>query len=491
MFGKVRPAKAPLGARIIASARTHMLRGIIVVVPLGVTVYALQFCYDLTAGYLAPIIRKITGTGADSVLSGSMPESVMTGILPESFVTGTLPEIVIICVSIALFLGLLFVLGIIAAATAGRRTIALFEYVIRKIPLVKSVYGASKQMVDVLRPKDAGSNYEAAVLVDFPFPGVKSLGFITGRLTLQDEVEYYRVFVLTTPNPTSGYLEIFPKEFVQTCGLSVEDALKASMSAGILMPETLQDGPILAAESNGGRAPAGNRKRVVVSAKPSYWSRNKAIIRNRLLSGLLLLVPLACTVVVVRFIFGLTVGRVTPYTRVFLAHMPHWALLGLSLVIFIAGLWAIGTVATAVVGQRLIALGEFVIERIPMVRAIYGASKQIVETLALQSDGPGAGLEAPVLVEFPYPGVRALGFLVGRIRRNDGTEMCKIFLPTAPNISVGLFLMYKTEDVFLCGLTVDEAIRMVVSLGILSPDRMTLSPVAAWPSPGSGQAVGP
>jgi uncharacterized membrane protein len=427
-----------------------MLRGLIVVIPLGVTVYVLQFCYDLTAGYLAPVIRNITGT---------------------------LPETVIIVVSISLFLGLLFILGIITAATAGRRIIGLFEYAIRRIPFVKAIYGASKQMVEMLSPKDGGGNYEASVLVDFPFPGVKSLGFISGRLTLQDGVEYYRVFVMTTPNPTSGYLEIFPKEFVQASGLSVEEALKAAMSAGILMPARLNDGPMPAREARLPSAGADEAPEVSIPDKPSYWARNMAIIRNRLLSGLLLLVPLASTVVVVRFIFGLTVAKVTPVTEVLLVDRPHWALLGFSVIVFVAGLWLIGIVATAVLGQRLIALGEYLIEKIPMVRVVYSASKQIVGTLARKSAGGASGLEAPVFVEFPYPGVRALGFLVGRVRQADGTELCKVFLPTAPNISVGLFLLYRTEDVFLCGLSVDDAIRMVVSLGILCPDHMTLTPV--------------
>jgi uncharacterized membrane protein len=461
MFQKDGSGKVTLASRIAASLRKQMIRGLVVVIPLGVTVYALQFCYDLTAGYLAPFIREITGT---------------------------LPEAVIIGVSIALFLGLLFVLGVIAAATAGRRIIFLFEFIIRKIPLVKSIYGASKQVVEVLSPKDAGSNYEAAVLVDFPFPGVKSLAFVTGRLTLQDGIEYYRVFVPTTPNPTSGYLEIFPKEFVHGCGLSVEDAVKAAMSAGILMPEAMKDGPIPERELSEPSSGGSERPEFKAPDKPSYWSKNKAIIRNRLLSGLLLLVPLASTVVVVRFIYGLTVGRVTPFTRVFLADVPQWAMMGLTIIIFVAGLWMIGAVATVVLGQRIIALGEYLIQRIPMVSAIYGASKQIVGTLAMQNDGPGSGLEAPVLVEFPYPGVRALGFLMGRVRCADGTELCKIFMPTAPNISVGLFLMYRTEDVWLCGLSVDDAIRMVVSLGILCPDRMTLTPVG-HSSPGAQNAV--
>ncbi len=453
MFGKHKSAKTPLGERISAHARKQMVRGLIVVVPLGVTVYALQFCYDLTAGYLSPIIRQVTGS--------------------------TLPDAVVIGVSIVLFLGLLFILGIIAAATAGRRIISLFEYVIRHIPLVKAVYGASKQVVEVLSPKEVQSNYEASVLVDFPYPGVKTIGFITGRLTLDNGKDYYRVFVTTTPNPTSGYLEIYPKECLQASGLSVEEAMKAAMSAGIIMPTVLNDGPIPEREPRIADVRGADVLRKAVPEKPSYWTRNKAIIRNRLLSGLLLLIPLAMTVIVVRFIFGLTVAKVTPVTEVILVDHPQWALLGFSFLVFLAGLWFIGAVATFVVGQRFISMGEHLIEKIPLVRAIYGASKQIVATLAAKSEGNGSGLEAPVLIDFPYPGVKAVGFLVGRVRSADGTDMCRVFLPTSPNISVGLFLMCKTEDVRLCGLSVDDAIRMVVSLGILSPERMTLTPVEA------------
>ena len=442
--------RLPVGARVRVYLRRHLIRGLIVVVPLGVTVYAINFCYGLTAGFLAPFIRQSTGT---------------------------LPEAVIVGVSIVLFFGMLYLLGVIATAAAGRRIIALFEFVLRRIPLVKAVYGASKQIVDLLGPKDAENNYESAVLVDFPYPGVRSLAFVTGYVTIENGVRYARVFVPTTPNPTSGYLELYPPEMIHPCGLSVEDAVKAAMSAGILMPDTLD---VSGEVDKDGAVRSGTERRSVQKEVQalSYWGRNKLIFRNRLISGMLLLIPLAVTVMVLRFIYGLTVGQVTPFTVRFFPELPGWGVSGISVVLLVAGLWTVGTVATAVLGQRLIALGEYLIDRIPMVSTIYGASKQIVATLAMQQDGAVSGLEAPVLVDFPYPGVRAVGFLVGRVTQSDGVEMCKIFMPTAPNISVGLFLMYRTEEVVLCGLSVEEAVRMVVSLGILCPKTLVPTPVA-------------
>ena len=443
------PGRLPLSTRMRVYLRRHVVRGLIVVVPLGVTVYAINFCYGLTAGFLAPFIRKSTGT---------------------------LPETAIMVASVVLFFGLLYLLGVVATVAAGRRVISVFEYVLRKIPLVKAVYGASKQVVDLLGPRDADSNYESAVLVDFPFPGVKSLAFVTGRVVMQGGKEFSRVFVPTTPNPTSGYLELYPPEMIYPCGLSVEEAVKAAMSAGILMPATLD---VSGAEGREGALRSDDDKKPPQreAQRVSYWAHNKAILRNRLVSGMLLLIPLAVTVMVLRFIYGLTVGQVTPFTSRFFPEMPEWGVSGISVVLLVAGLWAVGTVATAVVGQRLISLGEYLIDRIPMVSTIYGASKQIVGTLATQKDGATSGLEAPVLVDFPYPGVRAIGFLVGRVRQSDGVELCKIFMPTAPNISVGLFLMYRTEEVYLCGLSVEEAVRMVVSLGILCPKTLVLTPV--------------
>lgn len=204
--------KKPLMTRLRTRVRDYMLRGLLVIVPLGVTAYVLYFCYSITAGYLVPIIQ-------------------------EYFFL--VPDYAVVPLSVALFLALLYVVGVVAAAVVGRRLIALAEAVIRHIPLVKTVYGASKQVVDVLSTQSADAEYQAAVVVDFPSPGLKSLGFVTGTIMVEDDREYYKIFIPTTPNPTSGYFELVPPEGVTPSSFSVEDAVKTVISAGILAPETL------------------------------------------------------------------------------------------------------------------------------------------------------------------------------------------------------------------------------------------------------------
>jgi len=201
-------------------ARKRLLSGLLVIVPAGLTVYILSFLYDLTAGRLAPAMRPFFGT------------------LPNSIVT-TLALLVLLLVT--------YGVGLVASAVAGRTLIGLAEAVLDRIPLVKTVYGASKQLVHTLSLGDDTTKFRSVVLVDFPRPGMKALGFVTGTIRLREGEsgpprDYYRVFVTTTPNPTSGYLEFVPVEEAEPAGISVEDALKALISGGLVMPETLGGG---------------------------------------------------------------------------------------------------------------------------------------------------------------------------------------------------------------------------------------------------------
>jgi uncharacterized membrane protein len=100
----------------------------------------------------------------------------------------------------------------------------------------------------------------------------------------------------------------------------------------------------------------------------------------------------------------------------------------------------------------------------------------MVETLAFHESGPT--LKATALVEFPYPGIKALGFVVGNIHAEDGQAYYKVFVPTTPNITVGLLQMYKPEDLRVCDLSVEDAIKSIVSGGILAPSYLRVTPPA-------------
>lgn len=191
--------------------RAHLLSGMGVIVPLGITAYVVQLIYRATAGRLSPAVRPVTE---------EWPSYIAAGF------------------SILLLFAVLYIVGLIATIFVGRRLIALAESIIRRIPLVKGVYGASKQIVETLLFQDGGSNFQSAAIVEFPRPGMYALAFVTGTMIV-DGKEHYKVFVPTTPNPTSGYYEIMDPCHVQPSGLSVEEAVRVVMSGGILAPEAI------------------------------------------------------------------------------------------------------------------------------------------------------------------------------------------------------------------------------------------------------------
>lgn len=454
-----RPGKAvrmPLRARMSARLRTFLLRGLIVVVPLGITVYVLLFIYRFTAAQLVPMVRPLVGH---------------------------LPDFTVVLFSVALYMGVIFILGVVAKAAAGRRLIGLMEYILHKIPMVKTIYGASRQVVDVMSPGEAQGGYKAAVLVDFPCPGVKSVGVVTGWTHVEGGLEEYcRVFVPTTPNPTSGYFILYPQACVQSAGISVEDAVKSALSAGILLPDSIDLQPVRGIPAgHAGTGAVPDPEEEALAGNPGIWQRKmrrflrhtRTLVRNRLLSGVLVIVPLAITVVVVRFIFQLTVGKVAPFTQLLVGELPEYAITAISLAFVVAGVYAAGVAATVVLGKRLILIGELFIDRIPLVKTVYSSSKQMVESLTLQSIA--GSMRVPVLAKFPFTGAYAMGFLVGTVRCADGGILYKTYLPTTPNITVGILELYQPEDVFWCGLGVEEMVKSIVSGGILAPAVMRLS----------------
>jgi len=141
--------------------------------------------------------------------------------------------------SVILVLVGIYSLGVMTSNFLGRKIIELFEAVLHRIPLVKTVYGAVKKLVTMMR-HDPDSNSQRVVLIDFPSPEMKTIGLITRTFT--DAVTGRRlaaVYVPTTPNPTNGFLEIVPIEKVAMTKLSVDDAMSMVISGGAIAPDTL------------------------------------------------------------------------------------------------------------------------------------------------------------------------------------------------------------------------------------------------------------
>lgn len=197
----------------------------------------------------------------------------------------------------------------------------------------------------------------------------------------------------------------------------------------------------------------------------SILSRIGRNIRARILTGILVVVPLGLTVLVLRFFFNMVDGILQPALKTaFGRAMP-----GLGLLLTVILLYGIGLLASWVLGRRLIHWGESLLKRIPLVKNVYTAAKQVVETLSLPK---GQAFKRVVLIEFPRPGLWVVGFVTGEVYNSDGQKLIKLFIPTTPNPTSGYLELVPEDQVRETTLTVEEGIKMLVSGGIISPDKI-------------------
>jgi len=176
--------------------------GILVILPIGITALVLKFFFDL----LNPILEPITD------------------YLPGEQITG---------LGLAALLVLVYLVGLVAAFVLGRRLIAVGHRVMEFIPLVKGIYGTTRAAVGMLSNNNE-REYSGVVLIDFPRPGIKSIGLITCRMTDANGDEMLAVYIPTTPIPSSGFLIFAPESEVTVTDMSVEEAMRVVISGGVL-----------------------------------------------------------------------------------------------------------------------------------------------------------------------------------------------------------------------------------------------------------------
>jgi uncharacterized membrane protein len=194
--------------------------------------------------------------------------------------------------------------------------------------------------------------------------------------------------------------------------------------------------------------------------------------KARMASGLVVLIPLVVTFAIIRFLFDFTSGILLPVVDPAVATWPRGARAALSLLILIVVTYVLGTVARHVVGRRILGLGESVVLRLPFVKVIYSASKQVVSAFQGQQS---KAFKAVVFVEFPRPGMKAVGFVTGQVELEDGSAWETVFVPTTPNPTTGFLQLVPLGAAMRTDYTVEEGVKMVMSLGVLTPpvDRTT------------------
>ena len=158
--------------------------------------------------------------------------------------------------------------------------------------------------------------------------------------------------------------------------------------------------------------------------------------------------------------------------------IPGLGVLALLLMLLIVGFFAAGFI-----GRMVFRLGESLIDRVPVVRSVYGALKQIFETVFADSS---SSFREVVLVEYPRQGLWAVGFITGRtrgeVRERIDRDLANVFLPTTPNPTSGFLLFVPREDLVHLEMSVEDGIKMVISAGIVTPPRAPSGATGEEPS---------
>ena len=145
---------------------------------------------------------------------------------------------------------------------------------------------------------------------------------------------------------------------------------------------------------------------------------------------------------------------------------------GLGLIILVVTITFIGALTAGLLGRWLVGLGESIVKRMPVVRSVYGAVKQILETVLGEHSN---AFRQAVLVQYPRKGLWAIAFVTastqGELQRLLGGEHVNVFLPTTPNPTSGFLLMVPREEVVALDMSVEEAVRLVISAGIAAPEE--------------------
>jgi len=221
-----------------------------------------------------------------------------------------------------------------------------------------------------------------------------------------------------------------------------------------------------------------SRSKSDVSAAQDALSKKPAVMgfgqrmRAYFFTGILVTAPAAITIYLAWIFIGFVDAQVTPlipqkYNPV--TYLP-FAIPGLGLIVLVLALMLVGALTAGFFGRLWIRLSEQLLNRMPVIRSIYNAVKQILETVLAQQSN---AFREAVLVEYPRRGIWAIAFITGRTEgevQNVTEEECiNIFLPTTPNPTSGFLLFVPKADLVSLSMSVEEAIKMVISGGIVTP----------------------
>jgi len=215
--------------------------------------------------------------------------------------------------------------------------------------------------------------------------------------------------------------------------------------------------------------------------KHGVFSQLKKDVRKRLITGLLLILPVYVTFFVVKFLFGFVGGTLAPVIKKLLQFLgvalpkttlDEFIITFFGLILTFIALYFIGIFAANVVGKFFIHYFENLLTKTPIVKSIYSSVKQIIHAVSL----PGKqSFKRVVLVDFPREGTKSIGFVTGDISYNNKEKLICVFIPTTPNPTTGFLLYLPETAVTDTNLTIEDAFKTLFSAGLLTPKDLFAS----------------
>lgn len=198
-------------------------------------------------------------------------------------------------------------------------------------------------------------------------------------------------------------------------------------------------------------------------------------LRQQLTTGILVLLPVLITIILVGWLFNLLDGILGRYFARIFGEYIH----GVGFVSLILLIWVVGAVSRTYIGGKLNELKDATLARIPFVGSIFGAVKQVSDGF-LEMDS--SNFEQVALLEYPRKGLYAVGFVTSRkmvpfdVKHEEGEgRFMHMFVPTVPNPTSGYLILVPSEEVYRLKMSVEDGLKLVLSLGMIHPDQYDLA----------------
>ena len=205
------------------SLQKLFITGLLTLLPVWLTWVVVKFVFILLSGISAPLINVLA-----QQITARFPRTL--GLIDDIWVQNTLSMIATLAV--------IMLVGLLARRVIGQRLLGWFEKLMVRIPLANVIYTSSRKLLDILQTQPGST--QRVVLIDFPHKEMKSVGLVTRILREEGSGrELAAVYVPTTPNPTSGYLEIVPVELLTPTDWTVDQAMSFIISGGAVAPESV------------------------------------------------------------------------------------------------------------------------------------------------------------------------------------------------------------------------------------------------------------